>query len=57
LAFLQLHLDDKIGAYFDYGNHTEKVSTVLPLSFGTFLPHIVLNFDCEVIFVGSIEMV
>jgi hypothetical protein len=35
LAFLQLHLDDTIGAYFDYGNHTEKVSAALHLIFGT----------------------
>jgi hypothetical protein len=26
---LQLHLDHTIGAYFDYGNHTEKVSAAL----------------------------
>jgi hypothetical protein len=29
---LQLHLDHTIGAYFDYGNHTEKVSAALSLS-------------------------
>lgn len=25
LMFKQMHLDDKYGAYFDFGNHTEKV--------------------------------
>lgn len=23
--FLQMHFDDAYGAYFDFGNHTEKV--------------------------------
>jgi hypothetical protein len=32
LVLLQLHLDHTIGAYFDYGNHTEKVSAALSLS-------------------------
>jgi hypothetical protein len=30
-SFLQMHLDNKSGAYFDYGNHTEKVSVAVSL--------------------------
>ena len=26
-----MHLDNKSGAYFDYGNHTEKVGVALPI--------------------------
>lgn len=47
LIFKQMHFDDAYGAYFDFGNHTEKVCclhvsvplTMIPFLLCTFHKH------------------